>query len=57
MGLSTAAVGLYAPFDVFELGRCGAGLLAPWEAGGRDKYAGYSALVLDGSSLVGQFGV
>ncbi|KAI0030464.1 GroES-like protein [Vararia minispora EC-137] len=54
LGLATAAVGLYAPFVAFGE-RCGGGLLAPWEAGGRGEYSGKPALVLGGSSSVGQY--
>ncbi|KZV67571.1 GroES-like protein [Peniophora sp. CONT] len=59
LALSTAALGIYAKKkdalrpDKFDLG--GAGLMAPWDKGGRDKYAGKAALVISGSSSVGQF--
>ncbi|EPQ54186.1 GroES-like protein [Gloeophyllum trabeum ATCC 11539] len=50
--VATAAMGLYAPINDTAPG--GAGLTAPWEAGGRGKYAGKPILVLGGSSSVGQ---
>ena len=60
LGLSTAALGIYPEKkdalrpDTLDLG--GAGLTAPWAEGGRGKYAGQAALVVGGSSSVGQFG-
>ncbi|KAF7979686.1 hypothetical protein HWV62_41695 [Athelia sp. TMB] len=50
--LTTAAVGLY---HSREHGY-GAGLLPPWEAGGRGKYAGQPIVIFGGASSVGQFG-
>ena len=50
--LTTAAVGLYhSRKDGY-----GAGLLPPWEAGGRGKYAGQAIVIFGGASSVGQFG-
>ncbi|GJE89864.1 zinc-binding alcohol dehydrogenase family protein [Phanerochaete sordida] len=46
--LATAAVGLYSPKPL------GVALDAPWEAGGRGKYAGEPIVVIGGSSSVGQ---
>ena len=52
LGLGTAAIALYnAPST-----RC-AGLTAPWEVDGKGKYAGQAALVIGGSSSVGQYGM
>ncbi|VDB88207.1 unnamed protein product [Peniophora sp. CBMAI 1063] len=59
INLATAAIGIYAEKrdtlrpDGFDLG--GAGLTPPWAAGGRGKYAGKAALVISGSSSVGQY--
>ncbi|VDB95730.1 unnamed protein product [Peniophora sp. CBMAI 1063] len=50
LGLGTAAIALYNASST----RC-AGFTAPWEAGGKGKYAGKAALVIGGSSSVGQF--
>ncbi|KZV70273.1 GroES-like protein [Peniophora sp. CONT] len=58
LALATAALGLYKPkSDVlhpagYDLG--GAGLTPPWTPGGMGKYAGQAALVIGGSSSVGQ---
>ncbi|TFY50341.1 hypothetical protein EVG20_g11576 [Dentipellis fragilis] len=49
--LATAAIGLYTPHGP----RGGAALTAPWEDGGLGKYKDQPALVLGGSSSVGQF--
>ncbi|KZV67570.1 GroES-like protein [Peniophora sp. CONT] len=57
--LATAAIGIYAEKkdalrpDKFDVG--GLGLTPPWATGGRDKYVGQAALVISGSSSVGQF--
>ena len=51
LGLGTAAIALYNTPST----RC-AGFTAPWEADGKGKYAGKAALVIGGSSSVGQFG-
>ncbi|KLO07406.1 GroES-like protein [Schizopora paradoxa] len=53
LGLATAVVGLYADNNRSE----GVKKLqpAPWEAGGEGVYQGKSAIVLGGSSSVGQF--
>ncbi|KAA1467075.1 GroES-like protein [Dentipellis sp. KUC8613] len=53
LGFGTATMGLYAPRT--EHG--GAGLTAPWEEGGLGKYTGQPALVIAGSSSVGQFAI
>ncbi|KZV71795.1 GroES-like protein [Peniophora sp. CONT] len=51
LGLGTAAIALYnAPSAT-----C-AGFTAPWEADGAGKYVGQAALVIGGSSSVGQYG-
>lgn len=60
LGLATAALGLYREKkdslrpEGFDIG--GAGLTPPWASGGTGKYAGKAALVIGGSSSVGQFG-
>ena len=60
LALATAALGLYkAKKDAlrsegYDIG--GAGLVPPWAPGGTGKYAGKPALVIGGSSSVGQFG-
>ncbi|KZP06833.1 GroES-like protein [Athelia psychrophila] len=48
-GINTAAVGLY------QAEQAGAGLAAPWEHGGQDKYNKRPFLLLDGASSVGAF--
>ncbi|KAI0783891.1 GroES-like protein [Irpex lacteus] len=54
LGLTTAAFGLY--YGKISTGELrGAELVAPWEAGGRGKYAGQPILVVGGSSSVGQY--
>ena len=50
--LPTVALALYNHEPAAESPR----LLAPWAPGGRGKYAGAPALVLGGSSSVGQYG-
>ncbi|KZV71797.1 GroES-like protein [Peniophora sp. CONT] len=51
-GFSTAVFSLYnAP------GEHSIGLTAPWEEGGRGKYAGQAALVIGGSSSMGQLAI
>ncbi|KZV71135.1 GroES-like protein [Peniophora sp. CONT] len=59
--LATAAIGAYKPkTDVLlPTGNSagGAGLTPPWEASGRGKYAGEVAVILGGSSSVGQFAI
>jgi len=50
-GIATAAIGFYHK----KSARGGAELVAPWEVGGRGKYVGQPALVIGGSSSVGQF--
>lgn len=50
VAVATAAVGLYAP----KAPQGGIALTAPWNAGGRGKYADQPILVLGGSSAVGQ---
>ena len=52
LGLSTAALGLY---NVHNL-QSSAGLVPPWESGGRNRYAGKPFVVLGGSSSVGHYG-
>ncbi|KAA1477140.1 GroES-like protein [Dentipellis sp. KUC8613] len=47
----TAAIGLYAPVGA----RGGAALTPPWAPGGLGKYKAQPALVIGGSSSVGQF--
>ncbi|KAF7978888.1 hypothetical protein HWV62_44389 [Athelia sp. TMB] len=49
IGLTTAAVGLYQKANL------GAGLTAPWEQGGKGKYAGKPFIALGGSSSVGAY--
>ncbi|KAI0342998.1 GroES-like protein [Trametopsis cervina] len=51
VGFTTAAVGLYHPRTV----RGGIALTAPWETDGKGKYSGQPAIVIGGSSSVGQF--
>ncbi|TFY82415.1 hypothetical protein EWM64_g1603 [Hericium alpestre] len=51
LGFATAAIGLYAK----RAARGGAELATPWSAAGRDKYKGQPAVVIGGSSSVGQF--
>ncbi|KAA1476198.1 GroES-like protein [Dentipellis sp. KUC8613] len=53
LGLATAALGLYAPIGA----RGGAALTPPWTAGGLGKYKDQPALVVGGSSSVGQFAI
>ncbi|VDC03740.1 unnamed protein product [Peniophora sp. CBMAI 1063] len=59
LALATAAIGAYKPrlselrADKHDVG--GAGLIPPWEAEGRGKYAGQAAVIVSGSSSVGQF--
>ena len=56
LGLDTAAIGIYAePRNAPGQGG-GAGLVAPWLEEGVGKYAGKPAVVLGGSTSVGQFG-
>ncbi|VDC00280.1 unnamed protein product [Peniophora sp. CBMAI 1063] len=62
LGLATAAIGAYKPrhsevrpADKHDIG--GAGLTPPWEADGRGKYAGQVAVIMSGSSSVGQFAI
>jgi len=50
LGLSTAALGLYAPPDVGV-----AGLVAPWKESGKGKYRNKPIVILGGSSSVGQY--
>ncbi|KAF8311407.1 GroES-like protein [Clavulina sp. PMI_390] len=47
VGFSTAASGIYQA----------AGLCVPWVEGGEGKYVGQAAVVLGGSSVVGQFAI
>ena len=47
--LPTAAFPLYNPSGPIKL-------VAPWAEGGKDKYSGKSALVIGGSSSIGQYG-
>lgn len=49
VGLNCSALAFYAPAP------SGLGLTAPWEEGGRGKYAGKPALVLGGSTNLGQY--
>lgn len=51
IGLATAAFGLYN-----RKGAGGIALTAPWEEGGRGKYADEPILVIGGASAVGQQG-
>lgn len=51
--LTTAACGLYCDRQVSGFG--GAGLLSPWEEGGRGKYSGEPIVILGASSSVGQY--
>ncbi|KAF7789619.1 hypothetical protein EIP86_000565 [Pleurotus ostreatoroseus] len=50
VAFGTATIGLYCPPD----NRGGAGLTAPWEEGGRGKYAGKPIVILGGSTSVSQ---
>ena len=52
IALPTAALVLYNEDPATQSVR----LTPPWVEGGRGKYAGKSALVLGGSSSVGQYG-
>ncbi|TFY56947.1 hypothetical protein EVJ58_g7321 [Rhodofomes roseus] len=54
VGLSTAALGLYLEHPPPNPGIGSAGLTAPWEDGGRGKFAGKSFGVFGGASSVGQ---
>ena len=53
LAIQTAAMGLYSyqqkPFG-------GAGLIPPWEVGGRGKYIGQPILIFSGSTTVSQYG-
>lgn len=51
--LSTAVVGLYGQL---RQNHGGAGLVRPWEQGGRNKYHNEAIIVIGGSTCVGQFG-
>ncbi|VDC07629.1 unnamed protein product [Peniophora sp. CBMAI 1063] len=62
LAFATAAIGAYKPrserllvHNKHDVG--GAGLTPPWEAKGRGKYAGKPALIMSGSSSVGQFAI
>ncbi|KZV71137.1 medium-chain dehydrogenase/reductase like protein [Peniophora sp. CONT] len=61
LALATAAIGAYQAKSstLYPSGQDtgGAGLVAPWEAGGRGKYAGQVAVILGGSSSVGRFAI
>ncbi|KAA1476196.1 GroES-like protein [Dentipellis sp. KUC8613] len=54
--LATATAGLYAP-KAQKGGPGGAGLTPPWMDGGLGKYKDQPALVIGGSSAVGQFAI
>ncbi|KAH7921868.1 GroES-like protein [Leucogyrophana mollusca] len=51
LGIATATVPLYTPAPL------GIGYQAPWNNGGRERYAGHPVLVLGGSSSVGQYAI
>lgn len=51
--LAVAAIGLYGKS---RKSHGGAGLVAPWEQGGRDKYHNQPIIIIGGSSCVGQNG-
>lgn len=52
----TAAIGLYGKrASVNSRTRGGAGLVAPWDEGGRDKYKDEPIIVTAGASCLGQF--
>ncbi|TFY66453.1 hypothetical protein EVG20_g4638 [Dentipellis fragilis] len=53
LGLATAALGIYGPIGP----RGGAALTSPWAPGGLGKYKDQPALVVGGSSSVGQFAI
>ncbi|VDC07631.1 unnamed protein product [Peniophora sp. CBMAI 1063] len=59
--IATAAIAAYKPRGdkLAKAGQDigGAGLTAPWEEGGRGKYAGQPALITSGSSSVGQYAI
>ena len=55
LAFTTAACGLYV--NPTAKGPGGAGLVAPWDQGGRGKYAGQPILIIGGSSSVGQYGM
>ncbi|KZV67302.1 GroES-like protein [Peniophora sp. CONT] len=61
LALATAAIGAYRPRSERLLENKhdagGAGLTPPWESSGRGKYAGQPALIMSGSSSVGQFAI
>ncbi|KAI0040040.1 GroES-like protein, partial [Auriscalpium vulgare] len=57
LGLGTAALGLYGKRDPKAERGGPAGLIAPWDEGGRGKFAGKPAVVIGGSSSVGQYAI
>ncbi|KAF7978868.1 hypothetical protein HWV62_44349 [Athelia sp. TMB] len=50
-GVATAAIGLY------QNGTFGAGLTAPWEQDGKEKYEGKPLLILGGAGSVGSYAI
>ncbi|KAH9906118.1 GroES-like protein [Epithele typhae] len=52
LGFATAVTGMWAPEGPTSIG-----LPAPWEEGGTTKYAGKPAVIVGGSSSVGQFAI
>ncbi|EPT05495.1 hypothetical protein FOMPIDRAFT_83158 [Fomitopsis schrenkii] len=55
VGLDTGALGLFTPYIHPGRNFGTVGLTAPWEEGGRGKYAGKPIVVLGGASSVGQY--
>ena len=53
VSVTTAVTPLYNPSEASK----SVHLTAPWEAGGLDRYAGKPAVVLGGTSAVGQAGM
>lgn len=55
MGLGTAALGLFTPHVRPGRHFNSVSLVAPWEEGGRGKYAGKPIVIFGGASSVGQY--
>lgn len=57
LGLGTAAMGLFTPDVRPRRDFNSVGLTAPWEEGGRGKYAGNPIVIFGGAGSVGQYGM
>ncbi|KAI0027304.1 GroES-like protein [Vararia minispora EC-137] len=57
LALATAAIGMYEARSEPGAISGGAGYTAPWEEGGRGKYAGQPIIISGGASSVGQFAI